>query len=491
MAIHVGCVYRAKKCERFLGFVALTETSGEVIAPEIIQFLERVGLDLQLLRAQGYDGAGNMQGAHRGAGSRIRRLWPKAIVVHCEGHRLNLVVVDSVKGLRLVENAMGMIDELWTFFHYSPKRTHHLSDTRADPKYADCEAGQLHSFCRTRWVQRQSGLGVIAGAYVPIVEALASMDGEGWNTKTKCQAAGLMTNLESTQTMFSIFATKEILSSLKALTVKIQAPALDVFASFNLIEAVKAELQFNRDHVDTYHAGIWATMMKTNDALELSSPRIPRRARLQQHRDNTPADTVETYYRRTVTTPLLDRMIVSLGERFDDSSSFMALFHLMPSEVIKLPLLPGGGPDIAQWLALLTPALDMYRDDLAALTGGVHIDDAQLRAELRRWWLLWKAAEDHPMTVAPVLQSARRLKYQYIGELLHILLTMPVSTCDCERSMSAKRRLKTYLRATMGQDRFSSLVNLHVNSDLEVDLDELMKKFANNKGVHRRANFYV
>jgi len=32
-----------------------------------------------------------------------------------------------------------------------------------------------------------------------------------------------------------------------------------------------------------------------------------------------------------------------------------------------------------------------------------------------------------------------------------ILAVTPVTTCTCERSISALRRLKTYLRSTMGQ----------------------------------------
>lgn len=35
---------------------------------------------------------------------------------------------------------------------------------------------------------------------------------------------------------------------------------------------------------------------------------------------------------------------------------------------------------------------------------------------------------------------------------------MPVTTASCERTLSALRRVKTYLRSTMGQQRLNSLV---------------------------------
>ena len=38
---------------------------------------------------------------------------------------------------------------------------------------------------------------------------------------------------------------------------------------------------------------------------------------------------------------------------------------------------------------------------------------------------------------------------------LKLLLACPVSSCECERSFSALRRLKTWLRATMTQCRLN------------------------------------
>ena len=38
-----------------------------------------------------------------------------------------------------------------------------------------------------------------------------------------------------------------------------------------------------------------------------------------------------------------------------------------------------------------------------------------------------------------------------------ILATIPATSCGAERSFSARRRKKTFLRSTMGQDRLSSI----------------------------------
>ena len=50
--------------EVFLGFFHAHNTDGETIAKLLFEFLEMNNLFADKLRAQGYDGAGNMSGKH-------------------------------------------------------------------------------------------------------------------------------------------------------------------------------------------------------------------------------------------------------------------------------------------------------------------------------------------------------------------------------------------------------------------------------------------
>ena len=44
--------------------------------------------------------------------------------------------------------------------------------------------------------------------------------------------------------------------------------------------------------------------------------------------------------------------------------------------------------------------------------------------------------------------------------------------------MSVLRRLKTYLRSTMGQERLSGLALIHIQYGMELDLEEIINIFA-------------
>ena len=90
------------------------------------------------------------------------------------------------------------------------------------------------------------------------------------------------------------------------------------------------------------------------------------------------------------------------------------------------------------------------------------IDVQAVDAELDLW--LHKIANRG--LVADKLCKAMDASYQLhpnLYAIFKVLLTMPVSTAYAERSFSTLRRLKTYLRNTMSQERLTglALINAH------------------------------
>ena len=68
------------------------------------------------------------------------------------------------------------------------------------------------------------------------------------------------------------------------------------------------------------------------------------------------------------------------------------------------------------------------------------------------------------------LSLAARSGMSKVCTLLKIILVMPATNSVSERSASALRRIKTYLRTTMGQNRLNNLMCLHVHLDRTDDL---------------------
>ena len=77
--------------------------------------------------------------------------------------------------------------------------------------------------------------------------------------------------------------------------------------------------------------------------------------------------------------------------------------------------------------------------------------------------------------MAPELRG----EYNEVEKLVRLLLVAPASSAEAERSFSALRWLKTWLRSMMTQLRLISLAVRHVHQELLdlVDVDALMNEF--------------
>ena len=71
------------------------------------------------------------------------------------------------------------------------------------------------------------------------------------------------------------------------------------------------------------------------------------------------------------------------------------------------------------------------------------------------------------MTVSEMLETMQENDlfdiFPEFSKVVHILAVIPAtSRCSAERSFSALRRLKTYLRSTMGQQRVSNIALINI-----------------------------
>ena len=61
-------------------------------------------------------------------------------------------------------------------------------------------------------------------------------------------------------------------------------------------------------------------------------------------------------------------------------------------------------------------------------------------------------------------------------------------TASVERAFSAMRRIKTFLRSSMLEDRFTGLAHLHIHRDIEIPVEEIVNRFA---AQPRKLNFGI
>ena len=256
------------------------------------------------------------------------------------------------------------------------------------------------------------------------------------------------------------------MSYVRGLSVKLQGRYLDVVRAHKNIETVKSTLTKLR--IENFHRKAYgeAILVCQSVGIEEATPRVTSR---QQHRQNIPADNSSDYYKRTTTIPLLDHLISELNARFDaDSSQLVSEFmQLLPSEIIKNP------SEISK--ANFQSLLDFYEDDLPS--------SRSFECELNLWQNYWNSERCLTIaegldTPAKVLKHTDKDMYPNIYTLSVIMATLPVTSCECERSISMLRHIKSSLRSTMGQNRLNGLAMLYYNRHITLEPDEVVQEFS-------------
>ena len=76
------------------------------------------------------------------------------------------------------------------------------------------------------------------------------------------------------------------------------------------------------------------------------------------------------------------------------------------------------------------------------------------------------------------LKSMEKDLYPNIHVLLLLAATIPVTSCECERSISMLRLIKSPLRSTMTQERLNGLAIMQYNHQFLLEADEVIEEFA-------------
>ena len=74
--------------------------------------------------------------------------------------------------------------------------------------------------------------------------------------------------------------------------------------------------------------------------------------------------------------------------------------------------------------------------------------------------------------------------------MARLILVMPATNAASERSFSAMRRLKTYLRSTMRQSRLNHIMLLNINKQKidDLDINTVADEFV--RGSEHRLRFF-
>lgn len=436
--------------EQFMTFIPTRDVKGETIANKLMHELTILGLDACVMVGQGYDGAPNMNGNHKGVKAHINQHHKHAVYVHCRNHQLNLAICKSCQ-VPVVRTMYETSSEVLTFITASPKRLQvylgHSDNTR------------LKKFCATRWSTKTDSIHVLLENLSPILNTLEDLQ-EDDDAKTRSNATSLYNSITSFTFIVSL--------------VMVEAPMQHLVPLCNMLQDTQANLLNAAAHASSTikvlekkrnegFQALWDKACQLADDLDIKVG-MPRQAKRQGHRSNVPSVSPEQYWRLNLFYPFLDHLLSELRDRLCTPQPRLAAQLLLP-------------PNIKD---LTTTAWEGIKEEfIPVIPQPSHID-----SELENWK---QAIEDSLLPsssdIPEVLDAAEHI-YPNIYTILKVLLAMPVSTATAERSFSAMKRLKTYLRNNMGHERMSSLALMNIHQKRIICTDTVLRDF--DSSGHRR-----
>lgn len=462
-----------KVCEQFLQFFPIHETTGSAIANAILLGLADCNVNIDHLCGQGYDGAGAMSGVYNGAQSHIQSKYPKALYVHCASHNLNLAISNASE-IQAIRNCFGVVKRIYGFFNF-PKRQDVLKKHIGESNIENNKKTKLKNLCPTRWVERHNAVIVMVLFLDPIVQSLTEI--QQWrDADTSTNAKILLHTVLQPDFVIPLLSAEKALSYTLPLSKKLQKEELDLHSAISSVENITTVIENVRQNAEEEFDKIFEESVNMLDKYGVTV-KIPRITQRQVHRSNVATGTdAKDYYRVSVFIPWIDSFLSSLQNRFLKHKDVLKGFDCL------LPKTPTPNKRDKEDILLLSAR---YLDNV--LSGKC------LLAEQEMWYARMNSLKISlsckKMSPLEVLMNCEESSFPNVHKLLKVFATLPVTTSSSERSFSTLKRIKTYLRNTMSDNRLNGLAALNIHREVNVDVDAVIDYLASSNS--RRLDFVL
>ncbi|XP_025192639.1 52 kDa repressor of the inhibitor of the protein kinase-like [Melanaphis sacchari] len=373
-----------------------------------------------------------------GAVQEIRKVASYAKRCPCMNHSLNNSLKRS-NNILACQNTINKMKEIIAFSNSSAKITN---------VFRTLLGRSFSGLCETRWQEKHDGT-IQFCTYLPEkCEGLEKITHWIRSPDTSTKAHSLLNTVTSSEFIVTTFALSDVLGTTLPLSRLLQSIKLDAVTAIDAYNDVLSVLQTKRENADPVFQQIFkkAQNMASKLDVEIIKPRIAKRSVYRANQLNS--DSIpEVFYRISIYIPILDSVINDLQNRFsEDVLNSFDLRILMPATI-----------------------------DFEALKKSEENNAICLEAEYDVWLAKWNRVKMNngkiPETALEVLDVCDVDMFPAIHTLIHILATLPVSVATAERSFSTLRRLKTWLRTRMVEDRLNGLALMHIHRDISIDID--------------------
>ncbi|XP_068703729.1 zinc finger MYM-type protein 1-like [Montipora foliosa] len=418
--------------ETFVGFFATASTEGEVLYELAKTAINK--LDLRL------ENIAECFGIRKGLAKRMKECSPLGIYVHCYDHLLNLALQDTMTENETLRNTLGTIQSLYNFLHGSTKRHALFKDIEI---HEEDIALTLKSLSTTRWSCRWAAVRAVLEQVPRIMEALVTLSKDR-DPKTYSESNSLLHSICDFEFVYGLMVLKLILSNTDNLSRYLQGQQMDVITAKKTADAVVKTLSNCRNEES------FTLMWSHADIIAQKNQNRNRGYAIYLQR-------CQVYYTS------IDKVVSELQSRFEgnDQEVLCALGEIVISRSPSINNIQ----TVSNFYGVDSEMLSSEKSSFENYDCG---DPFQRK--------------NAAMMVKTMHQNGLHDILPVLYKVASILATIPATSCSAERSFSAHRRIKTFLRSTMGQDRLSSIAVINIereyaNKTMQNDMHRIIDIF--------------
>nr|XP_054606904.1 zinc finger MYM-type protein 1-like [Nothobranchius furzeri] len=436
--------------EAFLGLHKLEKFDTKSIADGIEAVVQSHNLgDLKCV-AQTYDGASVMSGAVGGVQAYFKERHPEAVYAHCYAHELNLVLCHTCKAIPEAAAFFDLLENIYPCF--SNSLINHNKSIEIQNQLG-LHPSELLQLSNTRWESQVRSVKAVMNNLPAILACLRTM-----KTAT---AQGILSNLCKPKTIYMLV----------------------MFAKLLMItECFHRYLQGENFRTSSSVEDLFKSAMTICEENHIQLPVGPRKKHkimddfvVESACGATSILTTPDEFRRQLLYPCLDRMIQELTHRFSDLGE-----ELMSG-------IQACNPTTSTFLSeeALKGLANHYGIKLMQeeLLVAKHVVKKWLEKERDKTTPDTATEENQRLDIATVFRILDREMFPTLKAVLQVALTIPISSCNCERSFSVLRRLHTWLRSTMDQERLNDLFIMSIEKETldVITPEQIIDRFAKLK----------
>ena len=464
-----------------LELINLSKTDAAAITNALRDCLTRFCLPISQCRGQAYDGASNMSGHLNGVAARIERDFPAALYLHCFAHCTNLCLQSVSRKCVSLRDAIDLVMEVSQLIRFSPKRSALFSEMQM--QLGLCSMS-LKPLCPTRWTVRTAAISAVLSNYETLQATLEQINSETHDDYGR-KAGGYLAQMDKFSTFFGLKLAHLVFSGTEQLSLTLQGKDTTIQEAINATELAIQYL--TRLRSDMTFADFYSKVVEGSKDLT-SEPTLPRYKRPPRRIDEGEAPVqfsdAEMYFRQQYF-ETLDLLINELKQRFQQRRGLPVM------AVLEKVLMDYANGITAFCSTELPHEFDLYKDDLdlsKLKTQLSMLPDLIVTRNTRNSVPIKKVT--NVRTICDIINetSVGREMLSEVIKLLKIFYTLPTTTSTAERSFSALRRLKTFLRSTMTQPRLNHTLLSFIHKDRvdEIKEEKIAESFIGVNDKRRR-----